>query len=46
MADVELCISILMTADHVDFDAVMDTIDVKERRWRKRITKAMKDEID
>jgi len=46
MADVELCASVLMTAGHVDFDTVMDTIDVKERRWRKRITEAMKDETD
>ena len=46
MADVELCISILMTADHVDFDAVMETIEVKDKRWHERLREATKNEND
>ena len=44
IADVELCISILMIAGHVNSDTVMDTIDVKERRWRKRIQEAQNED--
>lgn len=44
IADVELCISILMTADHVDFDAVMELIEVKDKRWHKRIQEAHHEE--
>ena len=44
MADVELCNSILMVAGHVNSDTVMDVIDVKERRWRKRIQEAHHEE--
>jgi NTP pyrophosphatase (non-canonical NTP hydrolase) len=40
MADVELCNSLLTTADHVDFDAVMELIEVKDKRWHKRIQEA------
>ena len=46
IADVELCISILMVAGHVNSDTVMDTIDAKERRWRKRIMEVRKNETD
>ena len=44
MADVELCISLLMTADHIDFDAVMELIEVKDKRWHKRIQEAHHEE--
>ena len=44
IADVELCISILMTADHVDFDAVMDVIEAKDKRWHERLREARKNE--
>lgn len=44
MADVELCNSLLMTADHVDFDAVMEMIEVKDKRWHKRIQEAHREE--
>lgn len=44
MADVELCNSILMVAGHVNSDTVMDIIDVKERRWHKRIQEAHHEE--
>ena len=40
MADVELCISILMIAGHVNSDAVMELIEVKDKRWHKRIQEA------
>ena len=43
-ADVELCNSLLMTADHVDFDAVMELIEVKDKRWHKRIQEAHHEE--
>ena len=44
MADVELCNSLLMTADHVDFDAVMEMIEVKDKRWHKRIQEAQNED--
>ena len=44
MADVELCISILMGSDHVDFDAVMELIEVKDKRWHNRIREAHHEE--
>ena len=44
MADVELCNSLLMTADHVDFDTVMELIEVKDKRWHKRIQEAHHEE--
>ena len=40
IADVELCISILMGSDYVDFDAIMKLIETKERRWHDRIREA------
>jgi NTP pyrophosphatase (non-canonical NTP hydrolase) len=43
MADVELCNS-LLTADHVDFDAVMELIEVKDKRWHERLREARHEE--
>ena len=40
MADVELCNSLLMGGDYVDFDAVMELIEVKDKRWHGRIREA------
>lgn len=40
IADVELCNSLLMGGDYVDFDAVMEVIEVKDKRWHKRIQEA------
>jgi len=40
IADVELCNSLLMGGDYVDFDAVMELIEVKDKRWHKRIQEA------
>ena len=44
IADVELCISILMGSDYVDFDAVMELIEVKDKRWHDRIREAHHEE--
>ena len=44
MADVELCNSLLMGGDYVDFDAVMELIEVKDKRWHKRIQEARHEE--
>ena len=44
MADVELCNSLLMGGDYVDFDAVMELIEVKDKRWHKRIQEAHHEE--
>ena len=44
IADVELCASVLMTAGHVDFDTVMELIEVKDKRWHKRIQEAHHEE--
>ena len=44
MADVELCNSLLMGGDYVDFDAVMKLIETKERRWHDRIREAHHEE--
>ena len=44
IADVELCISILMIAGHVNSDTVMDTIDVKDKRWHERLREAHHEE--
>ena len=44
MADVELCNSLLMGGDYVDFDAVMELIDVKDKRWHDRIREAYHEE--
>ena len=44
MADVELCNSLLMTADHIDFDAVMELIEVKDKRWHERLREAHHEE--
>ncbi len=44
IADVELCISILMGSDHVDFDAIMKLIETKERRWHDRIREAQNED--
>ena len=43
MADVELCNSLLMGGDYVDFDAVMELIEVKDKRWHGRIREAHND---
>ena len=40
MADVELCNSLLMGGDYVDFDAVMEMIEVKDKRWHERLREA------
>jgi hypothetical protein len=40
---VELCNS-LLTADHVDFDAVMELIEVKDKRWHERLREARHEE--
>ena len=40
MADVELCNSLLMGGDYVDFDAVMELIEVKDKRWHDGIREA------
>ena len=44
MADVELCNSLLMGGDYVDFDAVMELIEVKDKRWHDRIREAYHEE--
>ena len=44
MADVELCNSLLMGGDYVDFDAVMELIEVKDKRWHERIQEAHHEE--
>ena len=44
MADVELCNSLLMGGDYVDFDAVMELIEVKDKRWHGRIREAHREE--
>ena len=44
IADVELCISILMGSDYVDFDAIMKLIETKERRWHDRIREAQNED--
>ena len=44
MADVELCISLLMGGDYVDFDAVMELIEVKDKRWHERLREARHEE--
>ena len=44
MADVELCNSLLMGGDYVDFDAVMELIEVKDKRWHKRIQEAQNED--
>jgi len=44
MADVELCNSLLMGSDHVDFDAVMELIEVKDKRWHERLREAHHEE--
>ena len=44
MADVELCNSLLMGGDYVDFDAVMELIEVKDKRWHDRIREAQNED--
>ena len=44
MADVELCNSLLMGGDYVDFDAVMELIEVKDKRWHERLREAHHEE--
>lgn len=44
IADVELCNSLLMGGDYVDFDAVMEMIEIKDKRWHKRIQEAHHEE--
>ena len=44
MADVELCNSLLMGGDYVDFDAVMELIEVKDKRWHERLREARHEE--
>ena len=44
IADVELCISLLMGGDYVDFDAVMELIDVRDKRWHERLREAHHEE--
>ena len=44
MADVELCNSLLMGGDYVDFDAVMELIEVKDKRWHERLRERRNEE--
>ena len=44
MADVELCNSLLMGSDYVDFDAVMELIEVKDKRWHERLREAQNED--
>ena len=44
MADVELCNSLLMGGDCVDFDTVMELIEVKDKRWHERLREAHHEE--
>ena len=44
IADVELCNSLLMGGDYVDFDAVMELIEVKDKRWHERLRERRNEE--
>ena len=40
----ELCNSLLMGGDYVDFDAVMELIEVKDKRWHERLRERRNEE--